>query len=45
MSNPKTKNPDLTTLQTKKARNHLSYGLKDENEIESVLIYLDCNVE
>ena len=43
MSNPKTKNPNLTTLLTTKARNHLSYGLKDENEIENVLTYLDCD--
>ena len=35
------------TLLTKKAWNHLPYGLKDENEFENVLTYLeyDCNVE
>ena len=43
MSNPKTKNHNLTTLLAKKARNSLSYALKDENEIENVLTYLDCD--
>jgi len=43
MTNPKTKNTNSTTLVTKKAKNHLSHGLKDENEIENVLTYLDCD--
>ena len=40
MTNPRTKNPNLTTLLTKKARNHLSYGLKDETYLGC-----DCNAE
>jgi len=43
MTNPRTKNPNLRTLLTKKARNRLSCGLKDENENGNVLTYLDCD--